>query len=1011
MADDTEKLNVFISYSRDDLVFADQLVAALKAAGFATSIDRTMPGGEEWQKRLIALIRDADSVVFVLSPSSVSSKWCRWEVNQAAERGKRILPALCRPLEDASPPPQLAALNYIYFYPEPKSPGSGWGMGIEQLASALNTDLDWLREHTRYLQRAEEWVAGRRGANRLLSGSDIEAAKAWASSRPTHAPEPTELQRDFIKASETEEIREQSAEAQRLKEIAEAQTERGKALAEREEAHKREAVALAEREEAQKRESAALAEGKEAQKREAVALAERETAQKREAKALAEGQEAQNRAAKALAEREEAQKREAEALADGEEAQRRAAKAQKRFTWAAIAGLVVALGLLGAAGWQYSNATAQSKIAQQEREAANQAKVEAQSNAAQAQASAAQAQASLRDARKAREDAEMAKKDALEARDRMHVIGSQSLASLADLKRQGGDATTAALLALEGLPSPGEADRLYTSEPEAALYLALYDVRERSAAPADGRPSVNIDLGGAMRSIDLRGGGVSLGKHDFSAASKRRVRHGQDPDQLLLFDTSKEGLGSSDVLLADLGKYPADSEWAKTSTTFSPDGSRLLASGDKGIVWNAITGARITELKAYQYPAAAAFSADNRILATTATLYDAKNVELWELRTRRQIKSFDAGHRDAIKDIALSRDGKTLVTCADDRSCRVWTVPDARLVTTLTRLSSNTNPVFSPDGSLFFVGSRPISVWDTKAWQPVTSLGIDGVDIIPDMVTADGAFLITHDEKNTGSQVWDLRFQGSPGIAQTLKRPDGAPMLEEPLGLRLLHDSTVQLSVGDRAKSDDAKTHGMEFSAKSGTFLGPTGNVSCYNETAAEKCNPEFEGLAGIILNGFEEVDVKSYSTEIPHQLTVDAVITLMEDNSPAKVKAKLDLGATKPEDIQRVSVDVRRKLIAAEVAGNRLLLGAWDADRPIADVSLGEDTFGWILTPRGDRLALVSLRRLTIVDLKGRLIAKFDGKSITAGSGLTLINYNADFSQIAVRRRPDPGLQALSGL
>jgi len=26
-----------------------------------------------------------------------------------------------------------------------------------RLASALNTDLDWLREHTRYLQRATEW--------------------------------------------------------------------------------------------------------------------------------------------------------------------------------------------------------------------------------------------------------------------------------------------------------------------------------------------------------------------------------------------------------------------------------------------------------------------------------------------------------------------------------------------------------------------------------------------------------------------------------------------------------------------------------------------------------------------------------------------------------------------------------------------------------------------------------------------------------------------------------------
>jgi hypothetical protein len=35
-----DKLNVFISYSRDDLAFADQLDAGLGLAGFGTTIDR-----------------------------------------------------------------------------------------------------------------------------------------------------------------------------------------------------------------------------------------------------------------------------------------------------------------------------------------------------------------------------------------------------------------------------------------------------------------------------------------------------------------------------------------------------------------------------------------------------------------------------------------------------------------------------------------------------------------------------------------------------------------------------------------------------------------------------------------------------------------------------------------------------------------------------------------------------------------------------------------------------------
>src|SRR5262245_15507612 len=243
-ADNSGKLGVFISYSRNDLQFADQLDVALGLTGFTTTIDRHgISGGEDWKRRLGNLIRDADTVVFVLSPTSATSDICHWEVDEAVRLGKRILPVLCRPLDGASPPPQLHNLNYIYFYDEPKSPGSGFGTGMVSLVSALNTDLDWLREHTRYLQRATEWQAGGRPANRLLSGSDIGFAKAWATGRPKNAPDPTELQLDFIRASESWDKQQQSEERKRLEEVARAQEEKAKALADIEVAQKRESEA------------------------------------------------------------------------------------------------------------------------------------------------------------------------------------------------------------------------------------------------------------------------------------------------------------------------------------------------------------------------------------------------------------------------------------------------------------------------------------------------------------------------------------------------------------------------------------------------------------------------------------------------------------------------------------------------------------------------------------------------------------------------------------------------
>jgi tetratricopeptide (TPR) repeat protein len=240
---DKGKLRVFISYSRDDLEFANQLDAALNACGFECVIDRQgISGGEDWKRSLGSLISEADTVIFVLSPTSARSEICAWEVEEATRLGKRILPVNCRPLEGASPPPRLRDLNYIFFYADPKVSDSGFGTGLASLVAALNTDFDWLREHTRYLQRATEWDRGGRPANRLLSGDDIAEAKAWVARRPKSAPEPTALHLDFIRASEDEAEARSNAQRKQLEEMAAAQAERGRALHQAEEAQRKRAT-------------------------------------------------------------------------------------------------------------------------------------------------------------------------------------------------------------------------------------------------------------------------------------------------------------------------------------------------------------------------------------------------------------------------------------------------------------------------------------------------------------------------------------------------------------------------------------------------------------------------------------------------------------------------------------------------------------------------------------------------------------------------------------------------
>ncbi len=147
------------------------------------------------------------------------------------------------PLEGQQPHGRLRDLNYIYFYPEKDTPGSGFGTGLTRLVEALSVDIAWLREHTRLEELAARWDANARVADLLLRGSELAGYKAWRDRHPANAPELTALQRAFLAGSEEEEANRANAERKQLDEMAAANAERAKALAEAHEALQREAHA------------------------------------------------------------------------------------------------------------------------------------------------------------------------------------------------------------------------------------------------------------------------------------------------------------------------------------------------------------------------------------------------------------------------------------------------------------------------------------------------------------------------------------------------------------------------------------------------------------------------------------------------------------------------------------------------------------------------------------------------------------------------------------------------
>ena len=91
---------VFISYSRKDFDFVEQLASDLKEAGLDVWYDLSdLHGGSRWSKEIESAIRASKNVLIVLSPESVSSKWVEEEFLFASKLNKKIIPLLFKKCE------------------------------------------------------------------------------------------------------------------------------------------------------------------------------------------------------------------------------------------------------------------------------------------------------------------------------------------------------------------------------------------------------------------------------------------------------------------------------------------------------------------------------------------------------------------------------------------------------------------------------------------------------------------------------------------------------------------------------------------------------------------------------------------------------------------------------------------------------------------------------------------------------------------------------------------------
>ena len=107
------------------------------------------------------------------------------------------MPIVHRDVAADSVPKSLGELNWIFF-----RESDDFEKATDTLISALDTDLKWVRAHTRLLTRAIEWDANGKNNSFVLRGEDLRSAERWlAEAGAQKERQPTALQTEYIIAS------------------------------------------------------------------------------------------------------------------------------------------------------------------------------------------------------------------------------------------------------------------------------------------------------------------------------------------------------------------------------------------------------------------------------------------------------------------------------------------------------------------------------------------------------------------------------------------------------------------------------------------------------------------------------------------------------------------------------------------------------------------------------------------------------------------------------------------
>ena len=224
--------------------------------------------------------------------------------------------------------------------------------------------------------------------------------------------------------------------------------------------------------------------------------------------------------------------------------------------------------------------------------------------------------------------------------------------------------------------------------------------------------------------------------------------------------------------LAELKSY--ERKYLIYSLAFSNDGKFFLTGDEEGYtkLWNTESGKRVMTFNGRrkigprdQRINAVAFSADGEFILTgsndcTARLWSRKKGFLSHITssTKKEIHTF-RGHKRPIRAVAISPDGKFILTGSEDETAKLWNLESGEEIQTFIGNESSVESVgFSPDGKFILTGSRDkgIKVWPVKGGPEIHTLKGHSSMVKEVAFSPDGDLIITGSPDDT-VKLWDMK--------------------------------------------------------------------------------------------------------------------------------------------------------------------------------------------------------------------------------------------------------------